>query len=192
MSGELIRIIYQGFGKKPGLFEVSNNCRNEMICLRVMEMILKLTSFEHNRDAEMFCKGLASITPKLLILENSLLEFSKIKINYFKVLEIFLKRNNEINVEDILDMLFKGNPDLTREFNMWLNSRQKTSIVAERLEERSPDRRSGMLEELRGFISQPLKEWETVKTFHGANSRVTLRRTLHNIYRITMETEKTK
>lgn len=46
----------------------------------------------------MYCKGLASCPPKLLILDCSLLEFSKIKINYFMVLEIYFKRNNEMNM----------------------------------------------------------------------------------------------
>lgn len=69
ISGELIKIAYQGLGKRPGLLEICTHASNEMVCWRVLEIILKLTSFEHNREAEMYCKGLANCSYKLFLID---------------------------------------------------------------------------------------------------------------------------
>ena len=62
----------------------------------------------------MYCKGLASCPPKMLILDECLLELSKIKINYFKILDVYINRNNEVSMEDILDLVFAGSPETIR------------------------------------------------------------------------------
>lgn len=74
------------------------------------------------------------------------------KLNYFKVLDIYFKRNNEVNMDDLIEVFFYGKSETIREFNLWLNTQQKSSIVVERLDERSPDRRSEIIERLKQII----------------------------------------
>lgn len=54
----------------------------------------------------MYCKGLANCPVESLLIDECLLEYSKVKLNYFKVLDIYFKRNTELNMDDVLEKLF--------------------------------------------------------------------------------------
>lgn len=77
-------------------------------------------------------------------------------------------------MNDMLEILFYGKSETIREFNLWLNTQQKSSIVVERLDDRSPDRRSEIIEKLKQIIRKDDSEWKVLKKLEEPNLKVTL------------------
>lgn len=94
-------------------------------------------------------------------------------------------------MDDLIELLFYGKSETIRQFNLWLNSQQKSSIVVERLDDRSPDRRSEIIEKLKQIIRKDDSEWKVLKTIQSLQSKITLEKYTGSIYRIVAHCDKT-
>jgi len=89
---------------------------------------MRLLNFEQNREAEVYIRNFVGCPVKNLKIHHVLLGSSKIKLDYFRLLEIYFKRNCDINYEGTLDYLFANLPNERKEFENWSKLREKSSL----------------------------------------------------------------
>lgn len=136
ITSEVIRQLFVGLGKRKGLLEVSlGDETRELDCFRGLELIMRFLNFEQNREAELYIRNFVTCPVKSLKIHPSLLGSSKIKLDYFRLLEIYFKRNCDLNMDTTMDFLFAQSPDERREFENWSKLRDKSSLNVEPYED---------------------------------------------------------
>lgn len=144
------------------------NDNEGLVCLRALQLINRLLNFEQNRDAEVYTRTFVGCPPKSLKILPELLRSHQVKLSYFQLVDTYLKRNCELNIDELLDFFFADNPQEKQGFLLWSKIRCSNSLSVELFQEKIAGSNAAEIDEkvnwLLDEVESEAKEWRTLST----------------------------